>query len=81
MAIFGTYVIIRGQQVNSSLCRVSDDNRTILVNMLDVSKRQSLEGVTGAFERELIRQRYNELRALIPPLKCTVQGGPQELEP
>lgn len=81
MAAFGTYVVIRGQQVNTQLCRVSDDNRTTLKTVLEKVKQQSLERSDDVFERNLIRQSFNELIALVPPLKCTTQGGPQELEP
>lgn len=81
IAIFGVYVVIRGQQVNTQLCKVANDNRTILVNMLTVAKKQALESAFTLDEENQIRQRYNELRALIPPLECTSQGGPQELEP
>lgn len=81
IASFGIYVIIKGQQINTELCRVSDSNRTLLVNILSVSRDQELSNANSRFERNLIRQRFNTLRALIPPLKCSVQGGPVELEP
>lgn len=80
MSAVGTYAIIQGQQVNQRLCEVSNDNRVILKNMLELAKRQALEGATDVLDRNLIRQRYNELVALVPPLDCTKHGGPQELE-
>lgn len=81
IAIFGAYAVIRGQQVNQELCHVANDNRTLLVNMLKVARKQALEDATDLIDRSVIRERYDELRALIPPLKCTTQGGPIELEP
>lgn len=81
VAAFGTYVVIRGQQINSSLCRVTDDNRDLLKKLLDTSEQQALSRTTDFFERNIIRQNINQLRALIPPLQCTTAGGPQELEP
>ena len=77
----GSYVIYQSQQVTKQLCQVTDDNRNILQQILNVAEGQSLTRADDITERNLIRQSYNELRALIPPLKCTSQGGPQELEP
>jgi hypothetical protein len=81
MAGFGAYAVIQGQRVNKELCRTTDDNRTILKNILDTAEQQSLNSAQDIISRNLIRQGYNELRVLIPPLKCTIAGGPQELEP
>lgn len=77
----GSYVVIRSQQQAQALCRVSNDNRSILINVLTVSKNQMLETASDFFERNIIRQRYNELVAAIPPLDCSLKGGPKELEP
>lgn len=81
ISVVGVYVIIRGQQVNAKLCEVTNDNRNILINILNTAKEQQLENASDIFERNVIRQRYNELRVLIPPLDCSLQGGPQELKP
>jgi len=81
MGVFGAYVIIRGNQVNDALCRVSDDNRTTLVKILEKVRDNALLTATGVPERNLIRQNFAELIALVPPLKCNESGGPKELEP
>jgi hypothetical protein len=80
LAGFGMYVVIRGQQIQNSLCEVSDDNRSILSSMLDVSERQALDSLDRPSDRNLVRQNFNELRALIPALKCSVGNPPTELE-
>ena len=78
---FSGYSLVRIHQVNDALCQVSDDNRTITRNILNAAKRQALESADNIFERNLIRAHYNQLNVLVPPLKCTTPGGPQELEP
>ena len=81
MAGGGIYAIIQGQNVNKSLCKVSDENRTTLVKILEAVRDQNLLRTSSVFERNLIRQSFGELIALVPPLKCTVGEGPKELEP
>jgi len=80
MAAGGTYAIIQGQRVNKALCHVSDDNRTTLVKILKAVRDQNLETATTPTEANLIRQSFGQLIALVPPLQCTVTGGPSELE-
>ena len=80
ISVFGTYVIIKGQQVNAQLCHVANDNRNTLVNILKAVRRQALERSTSVEERNIVRERYNELFAVIPPLACNTKGV-KELEP
>lgn len=80
IAIFGTYVIIKGQQVNQQLCEVANNNRNTLVNILKAVRRQALERSTSVEERNIVRERYNELFAVIPPLACDAKVV-KELEP
>jgi hypothetical protein len=81
MAAFGTYAVIQGQRVNKSLCRVTDDNRTTLVKILETVRDQQLERSDSVLESNLIRQGFGQLIALVPPLKCSATGGPKELGP
>jgi hypothetical protein len=80
IATAGIYVIIKAQHINNELCSVSQDNRNILSKILDTAQRQSLENTESILGRNIVRQRFNELRAVIPPLTCAGQGGPKELE-
>lgn len=81
MAVFATYVIIRAQQINTELCQITDENRDLQQKLINVQQAQAISRADSIFERNLIRQEFNELRALIPPLKCSIAGGPRELEP
>ena len=80
VAVFGVYVVIKGQQVNQQLCEVTNNNRNTLVDILRAVRRQALERATSVEERNIIRERYNELFAVIPPLACNAKGV-RELEP
>lgn len=81
LASFSIFAVLRSQQINTKLCQTTNDNRKIIVNILNTAKQQRLETASDIFERSIIIQHYNELRVLIPPLNCSLQGGPRELEP
>ena len=73
---FGVYVIIRSNQVNNALCNVTNDNRHILRQILIESRRQAVENALSVQRRNLIRQSFNELLALVPTVACNKSGGP-----
>lgn len=67
---FGVYVVIKGHQVNNSLCRVTAINRDTIARILDKVRENSLESADSPDVRNIIREQFNELLALVPPVDC-----------
>lgn len=80
IAGFGTYTVIRGQQINRTLCRFSDQNREAIVNILLAAEQNSLERARTPEQIERITENTDELLALVPPIRCRIGGEPVELE-
>lgn len=81
IAVFGAWSIIHGQQVNQQLCEFADQNRQAIVDILSNVEQAELEEATSAVQIQFIEMRFNELYALVPPIRCTVGGRPVELQP
>ncbi len=81
IAVFGGWSIIHGQQINQQLCTFADQNRQAIVDILENVEQRELERATSPVQIGLIEMRFNELYALVPPIRCTVGGRPVELQP